>query len=316
MRATLSRLALVIVAACTPAHRAAVFAEPLRQGATLVVVGDLQRTSKLEMWREQNDAEREVVVAGIAAAAPDLLVVTGDLVFDGGSEAEWSRLDGLLGPLRATPAITAFGNHEYWQGRAAAEENVFARFPIVARRHWYALSFGPLRLVVLDSNERELGATDWEAQLTWLDATLAASDADASTRGVLLVMHHPPYTNSTVTGDEENVQRAFVPPFLHAKKTLAMLCGHVHNYERYVREGKTFVVSGGGGGPRAALATGASRRHPDDLFDGPSLRDFHFTIYTPTEHGVEAEVRGVPKGGTALHVMDRFVLPWSVTESR
>ena len=31
--------------------------------------------------------------------------------------------------------------------------------------------------------------------------------------------------------------------------------------ERFVRDGKTFLVAGGGGGPRAALREGARRRH-------------------------------------------------------
>jgi 3',5'-cyclic AMP phosphodiesterase CpdA len=319
-RSELSLAVLVLACACTTPRAPEPMTAPMpvfHDGARLVVVGDVQRTSPLEAWREQNDPERAIVVAGIAETAPDLLAVTGDLVFDGGSDEEWSRLDALLGPIRArgVPAITAFGNHEYWRGRAAGEENVFARFPIVARRHFYTVAFGPLRLVVLDSNARELGA-DWDAQRAWYEATLAAADADATTRGVFVLMHHPPYTNSTVTGDEDQVQRAFVPAFLAAKKTLAMLCGHVHNYERFARGGKMFVVSGGGGGPRAKLATGEARRHPDDLVQGPPLRDFHFTIYTPNERGVDAEVRGVPKGGSALASIDRFALPWPSAESR
>jgi 3',5'-cyclic AMP phosphodiesterase CpdA len=281
----------------------------------------VQRTGSVEVWREQNDPERAIVRDGIAEAAPDLLAFTGDLVFDGGSDAEWALLDGLLDPIRArgVPAITAFGNHEYWRGRAPAEANVFARFPIARRRHWYTVSFGPVRLVVVDSNERELRA-EWDAQRAWYESTLDAADADRATRGVLVLMHHPPYTNSTVTSDEEHVQRTFVPAFAHARKTLAMLSGHVHSYERYARDGKTYVVSGGGGGPRAALLVGDARRHKDDLFAGPALREFHFTIYTPTDEGLDAVVRSVPKGGRALHTMDRFLLAWpaaaSVTEAR
>src|SRR5205823_2075898 len=117
---------------------------------------------------------------------------------------------------------------------------------------------------------------EWSTQRTWYEETLRASDDDMATRGVFVLMHHPPYTNSTVTGDEVHVEDTFVPAFVRAKKTLAMLSGHVHSYERFVRDGKTFVVSGGGGGPRAALETGAARRHPDDQFDGPAVRDFHF----------------------------------------
>jgi hypothetical protein len=87
-----------------------------------------------------------------------------------------------------------------------------------------------------------------------------------------------------------------------------MMAGHVHSYERYVRRGKTFVVSGGGGGPRALLATGAKRRHLDDAFSGPPLRDFNFVLMSVEADAISAEVRGLPKGGSAFRTMDRFRL--------
>jgi hypothetical protein len=91
-----------------------------------------------------------------------------------------------------------------------------------------------------------------------------------------------------------------------------MLNGHVHSYERYVREGKTFVVSGGGGGPRAELATGNARRHTDERSTGPAVRDFNFTVYTLGARGVSAQVRGLARGETQWHVLDTFELAWPV----
>jgi hypothetical protein len=135
-------------------------------------------------------------------------------------------------------------------------------------------------------------------------------DRDEDVRGVLVVMHHPAYTNSTVTSDEPHVQSTFVPAFLRARKTMAMLAGHVHSYERFERGGKVFVVSGGGGGPRAELATGDARRHTDDLFAGPALRDFNFTVYTLGDRGIDADVRGLAKGADVVRTIDRFAMRW------
>jgi hypothetical protein len=280
--------------------------------ARLAVVGDLQRTAPiLEAWRERNDAERARVVAAIAQERPDLLALTGDCVFDGGSDAQWAEFDELMAPLRAAgvPVVAALGNHEHWLGRDGASR-IFARLPHLAGRFWYEVPFGPLRIVVLDSDEGALGARDWAAQRAWYEATLARLDADERVRGVLVVFHHPPLTNSTVTGDDAHVQTSLLPAFLHARKTMALLTGHVHTYERYLRDGKMLVVSGGGGGPRAALLVGDARRHADDLFAGPAVRDAHFTVYTVDDAGVHAEVRGLAKGGDAFRVMDRFELPW------
>jgi len=287
---------------------------PFQDGARLVVVGDLQRTAPiLEFWREQNDVERSRVVSEIAAERPDLVLVTGDCVFDGASSAEWTAFDRLTAPWRtaALPVASAFGNHEYWGGRAEADAHLFPRFPLDEGRHWFAIAFGPLRVVVLDSNEGELGEDEWASELRWYEATLLALDSDAAVRGVLVAFHHPPVTNSTVSGDDPRVQRDLVPPFARARKTLAMLNGHVHSYERFVRGGKVYVVSGGGGGPRAALETGSARRHPDDVYPGPPLRDFHFSTYTITDRGTAAEVHGLARGATDWKVIDRFDLPWA-----
>ena len=282
---------------------------PFAPGARLAVVGDLQRTSALELWREQNDPERRAVVRAITQERPDLLAITGDLVFSGWSASAWADLDTLTAPLRAAgiPAFAALGNHEYWGGRSATA-HFFARFPDLEGQRWYTRAWGPLRFVVLDSNRGDLWEREWREQMRWFAATLAAFDADPEVRGVLVIAHHPPYTNSTVTGDELHMQRDIVPAFAAARKTLALLSGHVHSYERYERRGKVFVVSGGGGGPRARLAVGDARRHTDDRFTGPPLRDFHFIVMTVTPDGIAAEVRGTPKGGTTFRPMDHFFL--------
>jgi 3',5'-cyclic AMP phosphodiesterase CpdA len=283
------------------------------EGARIVVVGDLQRTAPLlEFWREQNDAERAQVVAAIAAERPDLVVVTGDCVFDGASDGQWSAFERLTASWRAggLPVASAFGNHEYWGGRAAAEAHVFPRFPLDAGRHWFVIAFGPLRIVVLDSNAGELGAADWGAEVAWYGATLTAFDADTTVRGVLVAFHHAPFSNSTVTDDDADVQRDLVPPFARAKKTLAMLNGHVHSYERFAKDGKTYVVSGGGGGPRAELQVGDARRHPDDLYDGPAIRELNYATYAIADDGVRAEVHGLARGGSTWRVIDRFGMAW------
>lgn len=276
------------------------------------MVGDLQRTSFAEVWRESNSEERVRLVAEIAALEPDFLVAVGDLVFCGSSRVDWGEFDVLAAPLRnaRVPLLPILGNHEYWMRKAPALRNYFARFPYLEGRRWYARTYGPLGLVFLDSNEVPLGAARWTEQEAWLGETLATLDSAAAVRGVLVFAHHPPYTNSTVTPDEAHVQRTFVPPFLAARKTLAMVSGHVHSYERFVEGGKTFLVTGGGGGPRVKLARGARRRHPEDLFDGPDVRHFHFLLGIPSKSALDIEVRGLEKRGEAFRTLDRFTLPW------
>lgn len=278
------------------------------------VVGDLQRTSRAEFWRESNPEERRRLVAEIAARDPDFVVGLGDLVFQGSSRRDWKAFDVLTEPLRAAgvPILPILGNHDYWVRTGPALRNAFERFPRLAASRWYAESYGPLRLLFLDSNERALGPAAWREEGEWFADELARGDAEESVRGVVVFVHHPPFTNSTVTGDELHVRRAFVPPFAAARKTIAMVAGHVHSYEHFVREGKAFLVAGGGGGPRARLARGTARRHADDLFEGPELRHFHFLLCAPGRSGLDVEVVGLEKGGSVCAPLGLFQLPWPV----
>jgi predicted phosphohydrolase len=279
---------------------------------TFAVVGDLQPTSGLEVWRESNHAERKLIIREIARDAPDFVAMLGDLVFCGSSGAAWSDFDRLCAPLRSEKvlAMPVLGNHEYWLSRRPALANFFARFPHLEGRHWYAARYGPLGLVFLDSNVHWLPPPQWREQLDWYERQLAAFDAAPDVKGVLVLLHHPPFTNSRVTSDTLHVQKEIVPLFQTASKTLAMLAGHVHSYERFERGGKTFLVTGGGGGPRAPLAQGTRRRHSDDAFEGPALRLFHYLRLQPRPDGLEVEVRSLEKRGEHFETMERFTLPW------
>ncbi len=285
------------------------------ESGTFAVVGDLQPTSSLEIWRESNPRERKAILREVAEENPDFVAFLGDLVFCGSSASAWDEFDNLSGPLRSAgiPAYPVLGNHEYWLTRRTALTNFFGRFPHLRGRHWYALVYGDVGLAFLDSNVHWLPAATWREQLDWYRRTLARWDADEAIRGVIVILHHPPFTNSRVTSDTIHVQRDFVPAFSASAKTLAMISGHVHNYERFLRDGKTFLVAGGGGGPRAALFEGPRRRHTDDLFEGGRIRAFHYLRFRPEKAALVVEVRGLEKDGTGFDTMERFELAWAAS---
>jgi 3',5'-cyclic AMP phosphodiesterase CpdA len=290
---------------------------PPRTGR-FAIVSDFQRTSRVEVWRESNQEERAIILAAIAREQPELVLMLGDLVFCGSSASDWREFDALAAPIRHAeiPVLAVPGNHEYWLSPRVGRRNFQARFPLLEERRWHARSWGPLRLLLLDSNRRFLSSALWEKQARWYGEEIARADRDPQTRGVLVLVHHPPYTNSSVTSDELHVQRFFVPAFQAARKTLAILSGHVHSYERYERAGKTFLVTGGGGGPRIRLETGSRQRHRDDLFAGPAVRFFHYLMAALTPNGIEIEMRGLRKGEKHFETMDRFLLHWPQAGSR
>jgi Icc-related predicted phosphoesterase len=283
----LAPIVFVPLLACASA-RPVRYAEPDRDASRpLALLGDTQRTLWVErlIGRKQNDEARVALVRDLAAQRPGLVVLLGDLTSVGGSRSEWDQFDELFAPIREAgiPVLALLGNHDYWGEVDEALANAAARFP-------------------------QLGEARWAEQRDWYCRTLAALDADPKVAGVLVLAHHPPYTNSRTTGDEEHVQRAFLPAFFAARKTLAFVTGHAHAYERFEERGRTFIVSGGGGGPRVELLAGADARHRD-LYPAGSPRPFHYLLFEQDGSGVRVTVRGLDKGDAEARVIDRFDLP-------
>jgi 3',5'-cyclic AMP phosphodiesterase CpdA len=275
------------------------------------IIGDVQPTSKVEFWRKSNAQERVQLIQQITMEVPDFLAIVGDLVFCGSSAANWTAFDTLATPLynACVPVFPLLGNHDYGIVRQAALRYFFTRFPHLERCHWFSRTYGPLGLIFLDSNARRLPVTQWRKQIRWYKQELQRFEQRPDIRGVLVLLHHPPYTNSVLVSDNLAVQRAFVPLFMQARKTMAMISGHVHSYERFTRAEKTFLVTGGGGA-RSKVYTDWRRRHFDDCFDGPPLRGFHFLLLTPLSTRLEIEMRGLQQCHGGFETLDYLAIPW------
>jgi hypothetical protein len=285
------------------------------QATSFAVIGDTQRTMtyQLLMGREWNNhPERSRLVDDIARRSPACLVVAGDLVSYGQLDRDWRYFDDVMEPLRArgVPLLPVVGNHDYFISRSRSLPRLRARFPRLADVTWYEERLGPLALVVIDSNRGPLGAETWARQRAWLSARAKELDADPSVRGVFFFGHHPPITNSFEVGPHGPTLADVVPTFAGMRKSLAYVSGHCHAYERFERHGKTFLVSGGGGGPRQPLRRGRLARSPD-LYPGGTMRPFHYLWMTVEADGVTVEVRGMERRETELRELERFTLAFA-----
>ena len=301
-----------LLGGCKPYHAPPFQIGPLdgASGRHFAVIGDTQSTLDVEVWREGNDPERRQLLPKLAGANPSFVVMVGDLVSWGGSTGRWREFDEHSQQLRqrGIPVLAVPGNHDYWGDSEL--RLYFAHFPEIRGQRWYERRYGPLGMIFLDSNAGPLGPQEWDAQRRWYEATLDRLQADETVRGILVFLHHAPFTNSSIVDDDVNVLRTFVPSFSRKEKTLAMLTGHAHGYERFQREGKSFIVTGGGGGPRGPLRCGDERRHADELFRGPRIRHFNFVELSLESHGLHAYVVGLPKGERTFCRMEEFDLPW------
>jgi predicted phosphodiesterase len=286
--------------------------EYISKSGQIAVLGDTQRTMSLErrlLWREQNDAERAALVAAIGSDRPDLLVHLGDLVAKGSSVRDWQYFDQVMKPVQEAgiAVLPIMGNHDYWGSASLVRRNFSSRFSHAFQGQGYSRRYQGFLLVLLDSNRGKMSNEQWHQQEVWFARQLANAEIDPAIAGVLVFCHHPPFTNSRITGDEWDVQHTFVSGFSTVKKTLMMISGHAHAYERFKKNGKVFLVAGGGGGPRVPLLNNDIARH-QDLFDAPSPRPFHYLLLRLAEGSIAIEVKGFDKGENQVRVIDRFTL--------
>jgi 3',5'-cyclic AMP phosphodiesterase CpdA len=248
----------------------------LAEGATgpFIIFGDSRKTLAAEFWRKRYDRERLLVIEAIAAEKPAFVLNTGDLVGHGSDPDDWRSFHEENRPIfsRKIPYYAGLGNHEYYGDNERALANYFSFFPHLEGRKWYEIRFPPVLVVVLDSNFGDLLPGEAARQDEWLSRRLAAAEADPAIRHVLVTCHHPPYTNSAVHGDDRDVQERFVRRL--TPKVKAFISGHVHSYERFVRDGVQFVVSGGGGAPLTPV--NVEKPGYRDEFRGPAYRRFHY----------------------------------------
>lgn len=224
-----------------------------------------------------DDQERRTAAAAASRAGGrgwDALVLLGDNIYENGDPAR--ARSAVLDPFEevlqpGVPLLAALGNHDADSGNGPAQLEALGQ-----TGPWFARRFGPLLLVVLDSNR-----PDDPGQLAWLEETLARDDATWT----VAAMHHP-MRSAGYHGSDEDVRRAFAPLFEEFGVQLA-LAGHDHDYQRSrVIDGTTYVVSGAAAKLRPAGSNGdtvvsQSVRHFLDL----SVYDEHLVVQAVDQSG-------------------------------
>ena len=218
---------------------------------TLVVYGDTRFTERESV---ANPLARRALVAGIAGANPAAIFIGGDLVYQGddpgdyatyaSETAEWAR--------RKFPVFPALGNHEFRDCRPSREdspclENWWGAFGALRPWRWYSVAIGDsLLAIVLDS---DASLKSGSAQRTWLERQIRDADSDARLRFILVLLHYPPVRDPVFPRgkDEAQVQRYLSAVASGLRARVIVVGSHLHNYERFERDGVVYLVSGGGG---------------------------------------------------------------------
>ena len=250
------------------------------ESQTIIVVSDTQSplwVEELVLSSNNNEKARSIIFERIIEAQPDAVFHLGDLVSLGFYDGSWEAIDEFLNKLAQfqIPFYPTLGNHELMFFSDKGEENFMSRFPFYSKTG-YLKRFGPLAMILLNSNFSDLTDEEIDKQHEWYRAQLNYCDTDSSIKAVIVGCHHPPYTNSKIVHSDKDVQKYFVEDFLKSDKTKLFLSGHSHSFEHFSRAGKDFFNIGGGGGLHHPLYRGNEAIH-DDLYQGNmSKRSFHF----------------------------------------
>jgi Icc protein len=167
--------------------------------------------------------ERAVSVLNRLDPAPDVVVLTGDLVESGDAE-EYAHLRSLLAPLRI-PAFAIPGNHDAREPmrEAFVEDGYLPRQGFLN----YVIENYSLRIIALDTLvPGEGGGLLCPDRLRWIKGALEA----ATDRPTLVLMHHPPFVTGIARMDRAGLSgtEAFAEIVRSHPQIERILCGHLH----------------------------------------------------------------------------------------
>lgn len=161
------------------------------------------------------------------------------------------------------------GNHEYRGNTQAVVDysKVSRRWEMPARYYSKTFSDGgtSLKVVFIDTTPLidkyrkktdtypDAALQDAEAQLQWLDRTLA----DATEDWTVVVGHHPIYADTDKSESERTDMQKRVDTILRRHKVDMYICGHIHNFQHIRRPGSQtdYIVNTSGSRSRKPAAT-------------------------------------------------------------
>jgi predicted phosphodiesterase len=197
------------------------------------------------------------LVAQMAAASPDLVIHTGDLVYriDEDPDAPTAFIEKLFAPfapvLQSAPFYPVPGNHDLEAAARWGEATYyFTAFPSLdgggvetladSGGAWYSFSYGDIQFVMLNS-QAVFGFGGYQAETEWL----AERVADPAFRATVVVLHIPP-RNAGRHRTDSRIIRSRWGDLLSAPGVALVLAGHDHDYQRFENDGVVTLVTGGG----------------------------------------------------------------------
>ncbi len=269
--------------------------------SVLIFVSDTQSPLPFErLYPNYSDNERatQMILADILDEKNvEAVIHAGDITGYGSSRKQWLPVLPFLDTLhsRRIPFVSAKGNHDYYFLPSEAMK-FFKKYVPESSSDYSMHQFGPVAIVILNSNFDRLKKSEIAAEESWYSYALKTCESDTAIRFVISVDHHPPHTNSAAVSGSNDVRKYFLPAFFSSRKSVLFVSGHAHRFEHFQLNGKDFLVIGGGGG---VFQDERSKPVEKDLYTGSDQgKFFHYVrCITSSDSLIFQVIRVIPKSG-------------------
>jgi acid phosphatase type 7 len=261
-----------------------------------------------------------------APEKPDFLIMTGDIVLAGGNEQDWRIFEQETKSLKdeKIPIFPVLGNHDI---KGASGQSKFVEHFDELKSHvqlksrgWYLVNYGNAQLLMLDSQS---AYDEHSPQGEWLRKKLKSVPEELAF--LFVVLHHPLVTHASRipfvyhcdgrrskpalghdVEDAEERLKSLLQDFskTHPGVRVIVISGHNHNYERYVVNGTTYIVTGGGGATPYRI-----NRYPSDFYHETGAT-YHYCKFAIHDNFLTGWMYRVTFEGGAAHweQKDKFEL--------
>lgn len=258
---------------------------------SFLVYGDT-RGNNQDPYASTNRADHEKVIKAMVRQSPShaFCIHTGDLVDRGERHDNWDVFFQIVNPLlKEIPFFPIRGNHDI---SPDIFSNIFYA-PLSEgsqRVNWYSFRYNNAQFVFLDTgwdgkNDVSVNMAKLKPQLSFLERVLEQADKD----GIpwKFVTFHIPAITSGRYGCNDALLSSLVP-ICEKYQVTCCFSAHCHLYERSVKNGVIYVVSGGGGAPFQEPP--GSKPNPYSVFGtqahhflsvNVSKENVNFTVYSP-----------------------------------
>ena len=198
-RASISDEELTTNLLSTPGPTFRIGEAALEQSWTLIAYGDMRFTDPANE-KVANPKVRRWLVDRIAREHPDVVLLSGDVPYDGSDTNDYEVFYQETRAWREARlhVYPAMGNHELHGGEVRDPKNWWHAFPELKGRRWYSVAMPHAYVISLDSN---LSLLEGSRQQRWLLDQL--EHLPEETLFVFLSLHHPPVADS-IEGDHSH----------------------------------------------------------------------------------------------------------------